>query len=459
MEAEERMPPSDLAAEMAVVGSLMLCGDDAALFAKTRASVRAEAFYDPDLRAIFDAVCKLADEGRPIDAIATRSRLCTNDGTKQERWTELLGRALAAVPSPLHGPEYGRIVSDRYRRRTAMQIAARIHARMTEQDGDLEPEEVMRRAAVALVRLASSASSQQVWTLEEIVHAWADRRQSGHVAAVLTGVRALDENYAGIMRKSGLTVIAGRTSMGKSTFTRWLLRCLCERGLKCGLISVEEDREKIAGNYLADAADVPNARLAGCEVLQKDEWDRIAKGIVKLAPMKLVGVDTASSLADVTGMIDVLALQHQCDVIAVDHLHIVRPERKFENRVIELDHITGAIRATFKRHEVCGVLVCQLSRPPDKNKGEYQPDVTDIRGSGSIEEQADSILLLNRQDYWHAGESDYDFDQLMEVVIAKNRNGQRGRVFLKAELEYQRFRELTLKEAQEAAAKRQGSWT
>jgi replicative DNA helicase len=207
--------------------------------------------------------------------------------------------------------------------------------------------------------------------------------------------------------------------------------------MPCGLVAVEENRDKIAGNVISNLATIENAKLAYGK-LSHLEADAVADAVASTARMPLWGVDTALTVPDVMSAMEMLVTQKGCKVVAIDHIHLLGTGRR-ENRNDELRDISAAMKSAFKRLNIVGIVAAQLSRPPEKGREPPPPHLSDLRESGSLEEHADAALMLHRRDYYHRGERNYSPDHLCQAFVRKNRNGAVGEIVLRAELEYQRF--------------------
>ncbi len=439
MQAEfDKLPPHDLPAERAALASLILTGDDRESFAKIRRILWRTAFYQPDHQVILDAIDGISVSGKPVDALLLRSELERRQLLADVGGVAYIAEILQSVPSSAHGIQYANIVALRAVEREAGKTAAGLSARLNQPIQGDDARALIIRAAERLQRIASIGRDVTIWSVGEAVSRFLERRKQGLISWIPTGIEILDAEYQGILRQGGYTLVAARPSMGKSTWVRDLLRRQASTGIRCGLIAVEETEDKIAGNYLSSESNVENSRIAydyaKWATWEHEEVDRAA-GIVSALP--ICATDTAFSVGDVMAAAEAMYSQHKCQVIAVDHIHLIAGSRA-ESREQQISEISGALKEFIKRKGIVGVVAAQLNRP-EKTLCPPPPALTDLRGSGALEEHADAVLMLHREDYYYRGKSGYTPNGLCQVLIRKNRNGCVGDVVMKADLAHQRF--------------------
>jgi replicative DNA helicase len=428
----DRVAPHDIEAEQLTLSSLAKCDGDTALFARVRETVWPEAFFQPDHQVIFASLCALSDGGKPVTPSAVLTSMRAAGTLEEVGGMAYLAEVLAANPGPATGPHFAAIVAEHAKRREAMRIGNRIVERMGAPGA--ESHRILRKAIDALLEIDHRGRVADIFTLETILHEFLAAKDDEKAIALKTGVHELD-GYRGLFCFGKYTVVAARPSTGKSTFIRWLLRQFAQLDLRVGLIAVEEDRQKIAGNYIADAASIENDQIA-YGAWSRSESSAVAAALPSLTKLSWMGTDAAHTLDEISAAVDAMAIRHGCQVIAVDHLHLI--EHEAENRERELTQISGTLKRLAKQRGICLIAAAQLSRPP-KGTCPPPPAMTDLRGSGGIEEHADALLLLHREDYYRRFEEGYQPNGLCRVIAAKNRNGQVGELDLKAVLKFQRF--------------------
>lgn len=433
--------PYDLDAEMSFLGSFAICADPS-LQARMRSAVSHDSFYLVAHEQIFSACGAVLDDGRALDVTTLRAEMRQRNTYDDIGGDGYIGKILDKVPSAIHGEHYAEIVQELHLRRLGAQVGYDLFSRLMRPALEETATAAIGAAINRAVAIQQKRTRVSAFSLAEIVAEFLAAKDDRRPASLLTGIRSLDE-MAGVFSFGKYTVIAGRPSMGKSTFVRWILQLWAQAGTPVGLVAVEEDRQKIAGNYLSSISELENHVVAYSQ-FSKEQAITAAGAATELAKFKWWGIDTAFSISEVCNAVELLATEKQCKVIAVDHIHLIKPDRFSESEQREVKEVSRRLKEIGKRHNVILIAAAQLSRPSEKVKYPPPPTLTDLRASGAIEEHADAVLLLHREDYYHHERATH----CCEVIVAKNRNGKRGKVGLYEELKNQRFREPSFHEEQ-----------
>lgn len=432
----DRLPPHDIEAEKCYLASLMLEPDNVAK-KKMRHLVSRDVFYLTDHAILFDAIAERVDSGKAVDAVLVRADLVAKNLYEEIGGKEYLAEVLGSVPTSAHGEHYAQIVNDRAMRRNAISKAMELIRRMYAPADDVTANGAIKAAARSLIGITNEHKRIDIFSMADMLDQFITSKEEKKPAALLTGIPTLDK-YVGVFSFGKYTVFGGRPSMGKSTALRWLLGQWSRQGTPCGLIAIEEDRHKIAGNYLSSESGILNHRVANDD-FNTEQWAEIMRAASTLSPQPWWGVDSAFSLTEVTHAFERLYEEKGCKVIGVDHIHLITPDRKSDNEQREVKEISNRLKELGKKTGVVMVVAAQLSRPADKVRKPARPTLTDLRASGAIEEHADGVILLHRPSYYEPEKRHVVCD--CEWIIAKNRNGERGLEVLTAELQYQRFKE------------------
>lgn len=433
--------PFDLDVEQCFLGSLLLREDEAGR-RRLRASLSRDDFYLPQHATIFDGACVLIDGDKPVDGTALRAVLKQKGFLEEIGGESYIGQILCKVPSHLHGEHYAAILEELSLRRQGVSVGQALAARLMRPAMEETATAVIATAIKRASEIQQRRSRTEVFSLGDIVAEFLSAKDDKEPAALLTGIPSLDE-FCGLFGFGKYTIIGGRPSMGKSSAVRWLLGVWAKAGARVGLVAVEEDRRKIAGNYLSDVSGIENHIIAyhdftpGIAAMATD-------AACQLAGYHWFGVDTAFSLSEVSAAVERLVVEKQCRIVAVDHIHLIRSDHRSENKEREISDISAKLKELGKRHGIVLIAAAQLSRPADKVRIPPAPTLTDLRQSGGIEEHADAVLFLHREDYYRRNEAP---DHCCEFIIAKNRNARVGSTNLCEELKFQRFREPTISEA------------
>lgn len=438
---ENLLPPHDADAEVAYLSSLLHC-EDIPSRRKLRGLARAEDFFSPQHGRAFALISRFVDADKPIDAALFMGAVRDEGILADVGGLPFVATLLEAMPTSAdagfyltHGASYAERITGHSARRRAITEARRLLTDLMQPRSSEAAEAIIQRAITALWGTTTRQNKVEVFKLEQILHEWIDERSEKKSPALMTGCEKLDQ-YAGIFGFGKYTILAGRPSMGKSTAMRWLLGRWAWEGATVGLVACEEDRRKIAGNYLADGSEIHNDRLA-YGALGADDWLKITSAVGTMSAWNWYGVDTAFTLAEVSTAVEKLATEFKCKVIGVDHLHLIALDRRGENEQREIKEISAKLKELAKRFGVVLIAAAQLSRPMKTAGIPPAPTLTDLRASGAIEEHADAAIFLHRVDYYRASKADKD--NVCQFIIAKNRNGRRGMVKLRAQLEHQRF--------------------
>lgn len=421
----ERLPPHAIEAERCVLSALMLCGDDRATFAKTRSGLTREAFYQADHQIIFDVVIGLFDAGKPIDTVIVREELKRRGMLEDVGGVAHLAQLLDALPSAAHGPHYASIVIEKYRLRCLIAAANGLLTAAHAPASEDRSSDLAMKFAGELATIGASGQAHIISSMRDMVSAYIDSRTDPSAGGrqLPTGLTDLDDVIGGL-RKGQYTIVGGRPSMGKSQLIKQLLTNLAERGIPCGLIAVEEDKGKITENLLSRFSGVDNWRLAE-DRAQREDWVAVTSAVPRLEGLPIYVVDTAFSLTDVVACAHQLVHRHKCEVIIVDHLHLIDGQLPSANRNQEVSAISRALKMMFRQLGVAGVVTAQLNRGGDAAaSASRKPVLKDLRDSGSLEQDGDLILLLHREDYYHYADEGYRATDQLELVVAKNKSGR-----------------------------------
>lgn len=424
----DRLPPSDVRAEMALLGALALAGADGAAFAQVAAMVAPSDFYQPDHQVIYAAMVDLHRRGRPIDAVTLRDELSSRTVLEEVGGIAYPAQIIGTVPSAAHAPHYAGIVRRHAQRRGGLALCnAYVAAAYAPHFGG--DEEVVRELsdlAANVARLAAGGKANEVHRIDAVAAEVVARRQAGDVRHVPTRIGELDKVIGGFPR-GGKTIVGAKAGMGKSAAIKQAGRNIAGAGTAFGLISVEETRHKVATNVIANESQVPNNRIA-FGTAAEHEWHEIDQAVKRLADLPFYVCDSARQLSQIIAMAHVLACQYGCRVIAVDHVHIVGVEADREgNREREISRLSAELKWLWKDLDVCGVEAAQLNR----KSGRDRPGLDSLRDSGTLEQDADVVILLHREDYYRKAEAQtnvapYTPDHVLEALVMKNKSGATG---------------------------------
>jgi replicative DNA helicase len=414
--AEIKVPPHSDEAEASVLGSILI--DKDAVIAVTE-FLRPEHFYNEINGFIFKAILALYEERVPIDLVTLTDKL-----KKQKSLTKIGGSAYLTdlvnrVPTAANIEEYGRIIKDNYIKRELISASSRIAERAF--DESQIAGEVLDKAEQEVFSLSQRYLKQIFVPLKDTLAESFDRldelhKKAGGLRGVPTGFVDLDNHLAGL-QDSNLIVLAARPGVGKTALTLNIARYVAvEKKLPVGIFSLEMSKEELVDRLLVRQADIDAWKLKTGK-LEEEDFSRLSEAMGILAEAPLFIDDTpAISILEMRTKARRLQVEHGLKLIAADYLQLIKG-RNLENRVQEVSEISMGLK-NLARELKTPVLACsQLSRAVEVRGGQ-RPRLADLRESGSIEQDADVVMFLYREDEEHP--------ENITLEIAKHRNGPTG---------------------------------
>ena len=469
----EEKAPYSIDAEQAVLGAILF---DNEVFHRVSAYLKAEHFYDPVHRLIYDAFSRLIPSGRVASPTLVDTFLSPSDGYREAGGRAYLGDLAANVPSIVGAHDFGRIVFDMATRRGLMAIGAEMIERAREASLEDEPVAQVQDAEQALYKLAETGKygggfrSFQSSIKEAIDIANAAVARGGGLAGVGSGFVDLDKLMGGL-HPSDLVILAGRPSMGKTSLATCIAVNAARKhrvetgpnglpktvdGACVGFFSLEMSAEQLATRIISETARVPSEFIRRGD-LDRDQFDRIYHAARELEALPIYIDDTGGiSIAQLAARARRLKRQHGLDLLVIDYLQLITASsRKGDNRVQEITEISMGLKTLAKELAVPILALSQLSRQVESRE-DKRPQLQDLRESGSIEQDADAVLFVYREDYYlRRAEPRLDSPEhiewqqkcqavhgIAEVIIGKQRHGPIGKVELMFEEQYTRFANL-----------------
>ena len=428
----DRLPPHDIEAEKCVLASMML---DRETIPAVRSVLGEDSWFSEDHHALARVIYAMTDDGKAVDSVSLRYELKRRGIFEEVGGNGYLAEILNAVPSSAHVDHYAGIVKEcaMWRELIAMCNDGIRSAYSARAGKFMDPAaEALAKLSSRAVKASAGGKLADVHRLVEVGFEVAEQLEQAAAGAgqgqfISTGLWELDASIGGL-RKRGTTIVGAKPGMGKSALVKQIADNISRRGIPVGLITVEEDRYKVAGNRLSSASGVANNRIAHGKTTP-GERQRVFTAAADL-PAEFYVMDVARKLSEIVAAAHLLATKHRCQVIAVDHLHIVDGERgDRENREREISRISGTLKGLWKDLNVAGVEACQLNR----GSGSERPTMANLRDSGSLEADGDVILLLHREDYyrkkeWKPGMPAPAMDEVLEIIVGKNKDGAEGTI-------------------------------
>ena len=435
-----RMPYS-LEAEQAVLGAVLMEPDAISRVAEVLPS--SEYFYLANHRTIYAVMLSMFTSGQPVDQITVLEALKTERDFDDATGKTYLYQLAQNCPSIANVENYARIVRDKYDVRALMNVARDIIEDST--DGEMEPQMLIDSAEQKIFDIRRGKDIQGLQRLDEVLYQTFDRldmltRKDDSVKPISTGIGDLDNVITGLNR-SDLILLAARPGMGKTSFALNIARNVSVVGKKTvAFFSLEMTKEQLASRLLSSEALVGGTKLRTGRILP-DEWKRLigAGDILKNAPMYL---DDTPGIT-VPEMKAKLRRLKRPDLVVIDYLQLMSTGRRDGNRVQEISELTRNLKILAKEINVPVICLSQLSRASEQRQ-DHRPQLSDLRDSGSIEQDADIVLFLYRDGYYDrekgAETAQAAIDQNSgECIVAKNRHGETTTVKLHWQGEFMRF--------------------
>ena len=433
-DGELRALPSDHAAEAAVLGCCLM---DGGLVGDLGLS--ADDFHSPGHRRAWEVIARMAGEGLLVDPVTMYAEV------ERRGWQEWLPKetviAMAtAVTSPAHADHYAAIVAEKSAARRLVVVARGI---ISSVEGGAEAEDCVRTAQDALYSVLTSRSKSGPSAIQDALYSILGRLEgSAPSGPVLpTGYHGLDDLHGGGLRPGELVVIAARPSMGKSALAANLVRLAGTRGKRALVFSLEMTREAIALNILAAESRVSQDRLRkGAAYLRPEDMDRIRSVAANLSGSGIYLDDNASiGLSAIRTEAQRIKARGGLDLLVIDYLQLMEADRSRQrsSRQEDVSALSRGLKVMARDLGVPVVALSQLNRMAEQREG-HRPRLSDLRESGAVEQDADTVWLLHRPYYYSRQENER---RMAEVIVAKQRHGPTDTVRLTFDAETLLFSE------------------
>ena len=445
----EKLPPHDPDAEEAVVGSLLIDGEAINRIAPL---VKPEDFYRERNRWCFEACQSLYRRGDVIDQISVSRELSLHERLNEIGGPAYLSHLIATVPTSVHIEHFARIVNQTATMRRLIEAASEIASIGYGDTADVE--EAMQRAEDLLFRVRNTHTVRDFVTIREVLDqyledsAGLDPMDRG-TAPIPTGFPDLD-TALGRLQRGDLFILAARPALGKSTLAMNIARNAAGQGAVAAVFSLEMSREQLALRLLSAEAEV-DSHLLRLGLLSEAATHRMMNSIGALSDLAIYMDDSpAQTVLDMRSKVRRLHTDRGVDLIIVDYLQLVagRLEHRGENRVQELSEITRQLKAMARDLNVPVLAISQLSRQIEQ-RPDHHPQLSDLRESGSIEQDADVVAFIHRDDRYMTVEqweqrhpTDPYPENLVQLIIAKNRHGPTSTISLYFRGTFARFENL-----------------
>jgi len=425
MDTPLRSLPYNLEAEQSVIGSMLI---DKTAILRVVEVLKSDDFYRDSHKVIFNAIFELYQKDTPIDMITLLEHLRSSEKLDSSGGVTYISEISNSVPSTANLSSYIKIVDDKSILRKLIRASTEIMENCYNKQDDVDA--VMDLAEQKVFNISEKKNSGDFEPMNTVLERGfleIERifNNKGETTGISSGFPELDEKTAGF-QKGDMILIAARPSMGKTTFALNLAEFAALRGGKSvAVFSLEMSKEQLAYKLLCSEANVDMTKLRNGSLEDKD-WENIAKASGPLAAAKIFIDDTAgTSVMDMRSKCRKLKMEHGIDMIVIDYLQLMSGSNS-ESRQQEVSEISRSIKALAKEMQCPVIALSQLSRAPEQ-RTDHRPMLSDLRESGSIEQDADLVMFLYRDEYYNSETEDKN---VAELIIAKQRNGPVGTVRL-----------------------------
>ena len=464
IDASDPMPHS-IEAEQQLLGAILTNND---IFDRIADLVGPQHFFDPVHARIFEVASARIAKNALATPITLKAFMEEDAGLKELGGAEYLKRLAAAAISSFAARDYAQMIYDLSVRRDLIRLGQEIAGKAARVEVASEPREQIVEAEQALYKLGEQGKSESGFqsflkaVTDAVNVANAAYMRDGGLAGISTGLTDLDQKLGGL-HKSDLLILAGRPSMGKTSLATNIAYNIAksyrkgengaENGGVGGFFSLEMSAEQLAARILSEAAEVPSEQIRRGDMTET-EFRRFVEAAKDLEACPLFIDDTAAlPISQLAARARRLKRTHGLDALIIDYLQLVRPASAKDSRVNEVSEITQGLKAIAKELDIPVIALSQLSRAVESRE-DKRPQLSDLRESGSIEQDADVVMFVFREEYYKSREkpSEHDLDKMAvwqdemervsgkaEVIIGKQRHGPIGTVELSFEGRFTRF--------------------
>ncbi len=434
----KRILPHSTEAEQSVLGS-MIMDSDAIVTASEL--ITGDDFYNKQYGVIFDTMVELQNSGSSVDMVTLQDKLKEKDVPPEVSSLEYVRDFITAVPTSANIKYYAEIVQKKSVLRKLIRTTEGITN--TCYAGKDDVEEILEDTEKKVFDIVQRRNTGDFVPIQQVVMNALDiiekaAKNKGAITGVPTGFTDLDYSTAGF-QPSDLILIAARPSMGKTAFA---LNIALHAAVKCqksvAVFSLEMSKEQLANRFFAMESKLDSQNLRTGTLSDKD-WDKLMEGAIEVGKSKLIIDDTGSiSISELRSKCRKFKLEHGLDMIMIDYLQLMTGSGKTDSRQQEVSDISRSLKALARELNVPVIALSQLSRKVEE-RPDHRPMMSDLRESGAIEQDADVVMFIYRDDYYN---KDTDKPNVAEIIIAKQRNGPVGTIELAWLPDYTQFKNL-----------------
>lgn len=429
--------PKNLEAEQSLIGALLI---DDKLIPEIEGIVIPEDFYHKDMMLIYEAILDLHNDNRAVDIVTLKSKLIDNGNFDAVGGMAIIAKLAVSVPTSVNAKHYANIVKEKSTLRKIIKINEEV---MNEAyKGEVKSSAILAEAENKIFNVAIKGDSNDFYAVKDLINPLINKLEQlsiskGSITGIASGFKDLDRDMSGL-QKSDLILIAARPSMGKTAFALNIVQHVAIKEEKVvAMFSLEMSKDQLLSRMICSESLIDSQKLRAGK-LSDDDWGKLAMGAVVMADADIYIDDTASiSLGEMRSKCRKLKVEHGLDLIVIDYLQLMSGSGRTNSREQEISEISRGLKALAREMDCPVVALSQLSRAPEL-RADKRPILSDLRESGAIEQDADVVMFLYRDEYYN---KDTEFKNVAEVILAKQRNGPTGTVKLIWSGQYTKFRD------------------
>jgi replicative DNA helicase len=435
-----KLPPQDIETERAVLGALMI---DPSAIIKVADFLFPNDFYKPVHQKIYEVIVELFTNSQPIDLLSVSAKLKEKNSLDEIGGANYLTDLINEVPTASHIAHYAKIVKEKKVLRDLIQASSEINEKVYE---DVEVENLLDEVEQKIFNITQRSLPQKYILLKDELQAAYERIEKLHrgeevIRGVPTGFKKLDDILSGLQR-SDFVILGARPSLGKTAFSLDIARhAAVKNNIPVGIFSLEMSREQVVDRLIAAEANVTLWRLRTGKLNDQLEFEMIQESLDRLSQAPIFIDDTPSpSILQIRSAARRLQLERGLGLVIVDYLQLIQPRTNSENLVQQVTEISRGLKALARELKTPVLALSQLSRSVDQREIKI-PRLSDLRESGSLEQDADVVMFICRK-VWERSDISSEEQNLVEILIQKHRNGPTGTVELMFDPDRVSFKEI-----------------
>ena len=440
--------PQAVEIERVVLGALMVDSD---AFSVVSELLKPETFYEPRHQKIYEAIRNMNMDERPVDIMTLNDELSKMGEIDKVGGVDYLMEISSQVASAAHVESHARILAEKYMQRLLIHFAGDIETKAY--DSSVDVDELMQQAEGSLFQISQNNMKQDFTQVAPVVKNAVEILQraasnKGGLTGIPTGYTGMDEITSG-WQASDLVIIAGRPAMGKTSFALSIAKNVAvDYGVPIGFFSLEMNNVQLVNRLISNVCEVSGRKILNGQ-LDPSDWERLDKRIGRLTDAPIYVDDTPGlSVFELRTKARRLVREKGVKIIMIDYLQLMNANgMKFGSRQEEVSTISRSLKGLAKELDIPVLALSQLSRNVENREGleGKRPQLSDLRESGAIEQDADMVLFVHRPEYYHIyqDEKGNDLHGMAQIIIAKHRKGSTGDVLLNFRGEFTRFQDPT----------------